>query len=69
MQHVSFDSNIVQFFGACTTTEPAMLVMEFMQVLAAAGASSLTRYPGNADMHLCDMYSSHVCRLTNVLAR
>ena len=32
MRAISFDSNIVQFFGACTTTEPAMLVMEYMQV-------------------------------------
>ena len=35
MQRVSYDSNIVQFFGACTTTEPAMLVMEYMRVSAA----------------------------------
>ena len=32
MQRVSYDSHIVQFFGACTTTEPAMLVMEYMRV-------------------------------------
>ena len=31
MQRVSYDRNIVQFYGACTTTEPAMLVMEYMQ--------------------------------------
>ena len=35
MQRVSYDSHIVQFFGACTTTEPAMLVMEYMQVTDA----------------------------------
>ena len=32
MRAVSYDSHIVQFFGACTTTEPAMLVMEYMRV-------------------------------------
>ena len=34
MQRISYDSHIVQFFGACTTTEPAMLVMEYMRVRA-----------------------------------
>ncbi len=32
MRAVSHDVNIVQFFGACTITEPAMLVMEYMRV-------------------------------------
>lgn len=31
LKHVSFDPHIVQFYGACTT-EPAMLVMEYMEV-------------------------------------
>ena len=31
LKKVSFDANIVQFYGACTT-EPAMLVMEYMEV-------------------------------------
>ena len=31
LKNVSFDPHIVQFFGACTT-EPAMLVMEYMEV-------------------------------------
>jgi len=34
MQRISYDPHIAQFFGACTTTEPAMLVMEFMRVSA-----------------------------------
>ena len=34
MQRISYDPHIVQFFGACTTTEPAMLVMEYMRVSA-----------------------------------
>ena len=34
MQRISYDSHIVQFFGACTTTEPAILVMEYMRVSA-----------------------------------
>ena len=33
MRAVSYDSHIVQFFGACTTTEPAILVMEYMRVI------------------------------------
>ena len=41
MQRVSYDSHIVQFFGACTTTEPAMLVMEYMRVSADATAQRL----------------------------
>jgi serine/threonine protein kinase len=32
MRAISYDAHIVQFFGACTTTEPAMLVMEYMRV-------------------------------------
>ena len=32
MRAVSYDAHIVQFYGACTTTEPAMLVMEYMRV-------------------------------------
>ena len=43
MQRISYDSHIVQFFGACTTTEPAMLVMEYMRVRAAANRSSLSQ--------------------------
>ena len=31
LKKVSYDANIVQFYGA-STTEPAMLVMEFMEV-------------------------------------
>ena len=31
MKKVSYDANVVQFYGACTT-EPAMLVMEYMEV-------------------------------------
>ena len=30
LKKVSYDANIVQFYGACTTS-PAMLVMEYMQ--------------------------------------
>ena len=32
MRAISCDQHIVQFYGACTTTEPAMLVMEYMRV-------------------------------------
>ena len=32
MRAISFDAHIVQFYGACTTTEPAILVMEYMRV-------------------------------------
>ena len=32
MRAISYDAHIVQFYGACTTTEPAMLVMEYMRV-------------------------------------
>jgi hypothetical protein len=31
LKRVSYDPHIVQFYGACTT-EPAMLVMEYMEV-------------------------------------
>ena len=44
MQRVSYDSNIVQFFGACTTTEPTMLVMEYMRVSALALCRRLLKY-------------------------
>ena len=32
---ISFDRNIVQFYGACLDTQPPMLVMEYMGVRAA----------------------------------
>ena len=38
MQRISYDPHIVQFFGACTTVEPAMLVMEYMRVRATTPA-------------------------------
>ena len=31
LRKVSYDANIVQFYGACTT-DPVMLVMEYMEV-------------------------------------
>ncbi len=36
MKKVSYDANVVQFYGACTT-EPAMLVMEYMEVRRLPG--------------------------------
>ena len=36
LKKVSYDANIVQFYGA-STTEPAMLVMEFMEVCSRQG--------------------------------
>ena len=35
LKKVSYDANIVQFYGA-STTEPAMLVMEFMEVTSSS---------------------------------
>ena len=32
MKKVSFDANIVQFYGACTTADGAWLMMEYMEV-------------------------------------
>ena len=30
LKRISFDRNIVQFYGACLDTQPPMLVMEYM---------------------------------------
>ena len=46
MRAISYDAHIVQFYGACTTTEPAMLVMEYMRVSEnkiTCGQTVLTR--------------------------
>ena len=32
LRRISFDRNIVQFYGACLETKPPMLVMEYMGV-------------------------------------
>ena len=40
LKRVSYDVNIVQFYGACTT-EPAMLVMEYMEVRLTAGFTAI----------------------------
>ena len=44
MRAISFDAHIVQFYGACTTTEPAMLVMEYMRVGEATTLHANARY-------------------------
>ena len=35
LKRISFDRNIVQFYGACLDTQPPLLLMEFMGVSAA----------------------------------
>ncbi len=42
LKKVSYDVNIVQFYGACSA-EPAMLVMEYMEVRPKAGLTA-TQY-------------------------
>ena len=32
LRRISFDRNIVQFYGACLESQPPMLVMEYMAV-------------------------------------
>ena len=44
MRAVSYDEHVVQFFGACTTTEPAMLVMEYMRVSRGRHPSQRTEF-------------------------
>ena len=39
LRKVSYDRNIVQFYGACTS-EPTMLCMEYMEVRGARLAAS-----------------------------
>ncbi len=36
MQRISYDPNIVQFYGACMTNEGAWLCMEYMEVRTSA---------------------------------
>ena len=53
LKKVSYDVNIVQFYGACTM-EPAMLVMEYMEVRPKAGFT-FTQYlnPRHAMISTC----------------
>ncbi len=39
LKSISYDRNIVQFYGACTS-EPTMLCMEYMEVSNACPQSS-----------------------------
>ena len=57
LMRISFDRNIVQFYGACLETKPPMLVMEYMGVRTSFTAIfALNIHP----KHSC---SANVCTL------
>jgi len=43
LRKVSYDRNIVQFYGACTA-EPTMLCMEYMEVRRSCGCKTYTKH-------------------------
>ena len=48
LRRISFDRNIVQFYGACLETKPPMLVMEYMGVRTSYIAILALVHPARA---------------------
>ena len=62
LRSLSFDGNIVQFYGACVQEESIMMVLEFMRV------SVLCPKPGDLfPSPLCRTYLSHSMTLSHTL--
>ena len=48
MKRISFDRNIVQFYGACLDIQPPMLIMEYMAVILSPCLICSTLRPNSA---------------------
>ena len=57
LKRISFDRNIVQFYGACLESQPPMLVMEYMGVCPSLQPASTCALP----VH--DLAVTQVCPL------